>query len=195
MIRLFSTTPTANPARSYSPSAYIPGISAVSPPISAQPASRSRARCPDDVGRDRNVELAAGEIVEEEERLGALRENVVDAHCHEVDAHRVVARELESELQLGADAIGARYEHRVAVFAWNPGERAEAADAGEHLRAQRPFREGLDRLDQRVARVDVHPCVAVGDRLLAGQGRLQIKWRDSPRILVEMPSARLQALD
>jgi len=35
----FSTAPTAKPARSYSPSGYMPGISAVSPPISAQPAS------------------------------------------------------------------------------------------------------------------------------------------------------------
>ena len=36
MIASFSTTPTAKPARSYSPAAYMPGISAVSPPISAQ---------------------------------------------------------------------------------------------------------------------------------------------------------------
>jgi hypothetical protein len=33
----FSATPTANPARSYSSSSYMPGISAVSPPI--RPAS------------------------------------------------------------------------------------------------------------------------------------------------------------
>ena len=39
MIALFSTTPTAKPARSYSPAGYMLGISAVSPPISAQPAS------------------------------------------------------------------------------------------------------------------------------------------------------------
>ena len=38
-MRSFSTTPTQKPARSYSPSGYMPGISAVSPPISAQPAS------------------------------------------------------------------------------------------------------------------------------------------------------------
>ncbi len=37
MISLFSTTPTANPAKSYSPSGYIPGISAVSPPTRAHP--------------------------------------------------------------------------------------------------------------------------------------------------------------
>ncbi|CFN79844.1 Uncharacterised protein [Bordetella pertussis] len=39
MMADLSTAPTAKPARSYSPSGYIPGISAVSPPISAQPAS------------------------------------------------------------------------------------------------------------------------------------------------------------
>jgi hypothetical protein len=33
----FSTAPTAKPAKSYSPAGYMPGISAVSPPISAQP--------------------------------------------------------------------------------------------------------------------------------------------------------------
>jgi len=49
---------------------------------------------------------------------------------------------------------------------------------GEHFRPQRPLREGLDRLDQRVAGTDVHSGVAVSDRLLAGQDwGLQIKWR------------------
>ena len=33
----FSTAPTAKPAKSYSPAGYMPGISAVSPPIKAQP--------------------------------------------------------------------------------------------------------------------------------------------------------------
>ena len=39
MMADFSTAPTAKPARSYSPSGYMPGISAVSPPISAHPDS------------------------------------------------------------------------------------------------------------------------------------------------------------
>src|SRR3546814_7260690 len=38
-----STAPTVKPARSYSPSGYMPGISAVSPPIKAQPAIRQRS--------------------------------------------------------------------------------------------------------------------------------------------------------
>ena len=37
MILLFSTTPTAKPAKSYLPPSYIFGISAVSPPTNEQP--------------------------------------------------------------------------------------------------------------------------------------------------------------
>src|SRR4051812_19202507 len=57
---------------------------------------------------DRNVELAAREVVEEEQWLGALDEDVVHAHRDEIDAHRVVTVHGESDHQLGADAIGAR---------------------------------------------------------------------------------------
>ena len=69
----------------------MPGISAVSPPISAQPASLQPFG---DAGDDRRalvgVELSRREIVEEEQRLGALHDEVVDAHGDEVDADRVV---------------------------------------------------------------------------------------------------------
>ena len=69
-----STTPTANPARSYSPSAYMPGSSAVSPPSSAQP--RLLAAVGDAADHrlgDADVELAGAEVVEEEERPRAAR--------------------------------------------------------------------------------------------------------------------------
>ena len=45
----------------------------------------------DHVGGGVDVELAAGEVVEEEQRLGALHQDVVDAHRHQVDADGVVA--------------------------------------------------------------------------------------------------------
>ena len=45
-------------------------------------------------GNDRRslfgVELAGGEIIEEEQRLGALDDKIVDAHGDEIDADRVV---------------------------------------------------------------------------------------------------------
>ena len=147
----------------------MPGISAVSPPISAQPAcSQPRGDALDHRGRDVDVELAAREVVEEEQRLGALHEDVVDAHRDEVDADRVVAVERERELELGADAVGAGDQHRLAEALADLDQRAEAADAGEHLGAQRALGERLDALDQRVAGVDVDAGVAVGKACEAG---------------------------
>ena len=69
--------------------------------------------------RHRGIQLAAGEIVEEEERLGALHEHVIHAHRDEVDADTVVAVEQEGELQLGANAVGAGDENRLAVLLWD----------------------------------------------------------------------------
>ena len=62
---------------------------------------------------ERGVQLADGDVVEEEEGLGTAHENVVRAHRHEVDADRVVAVHELRDLELGADAVGARDEHRV----------------------------------------------------------------------------------
>ena len=66
-------------------------------------------------GRGVDIELAAGEVIEEEQRLGALHQNVIDAHRHQVLADGVVAVQLEGELELGADAVGAGNQHRLAI--------------------------------------------------------------------------------
>ncbi len=50
---------------------------------------------------------AGGEIIEEEQRLGALHHQVVDAHGDQVDADRRMQPGLDRDAQLGADAIGA----------------------------------------------------------------------------------------
>ena len=112
----FSTTPTANPARSYSPGTNASGM------LGGLAADERAARllaaggdALDDVGGDVDVEPLAHEVVEEEQRLGALHEDVVDAHRDEVDADRVVAVERERELELGAHAVGAGDEHRLPV--------------------------------------------------------------------------------
>ena len=58
------------------------------------------------------VELADGDVVEEEQRLGALAHEVVDAHGHEVDADGVEPAGGLGDQRLGADAVGRRHEHR-----------------------------------------------------------------------------------
>jgi hypothetical protein len=54
------------------------------------------------------VEPAHRHVVEEDQRLGALHHEVVHDHRHAVDADGVVAPELGGQLELGADAVGAR---------------------------------------------------------------------------------------
>ncbi len=114
-------------------------------------------------GRRVDVEPAAGEVIEEEQRLRTLDEDVVHAHRDEVDADGVVARELECELELRADAVGAGDEHRLAKTLADLHESAEAADAGEDFGTHRALRVRLDALDQRIARVDVDACIAIGE--------------------------------
>src|SRR5690606_26596539 len=69
----------------------------------------------DDGGRRVDGQLAAGEVVQEEQRLGALHQDVVDAHGHQVDADGVVAVPVEGQLELGSHAVGARDEDRLPV--------------------------------------------------------------------------------
>ena len=67
----------------------------------------------DDPRADLRIELATGEIVEEEQRLGALHDEIVDRHGDEIDADRVVAAGLDRDLELGADAVGRGHQHRI----------------------------------------------------------------------------------
>ena len=84
-------------------------------------------------------EVGAGDVVEEEERLGAGGQDVVDAVVDEVDADGVEAAHGGGDVQLRADAVGAGDEHGLAVVA-EPEEGREGPDAGEHLRPARGAR-------------------------------------------------------
>ena len=74
----------------------------------------------DDVG----IDAAHGEIVEEEERLGAEGEDVVDAVIDQIGADGGVDAGGGGDLQLGADAIGAGDQHGFAPALADPARRA-----------------------------------------------------------------------
>ena len=58
------------------------------------------------------VEPTDRDVVEEEERLGPLAHEVVDAHGHQVDADGVEPAGGLGHQRLGADPVGGRHEHR-----------------------------------------------------------------------------------
>ena len=110
----------------------MPGISAVSPPISAQPACRQPVGDAGDHALGRcHVELAAGKVVEEEQRLRALHHQIVDAHGDEIDADGRMPAGIDRDLELGADPVGRRDQHGIAVAgAFEVEQGAETAEIG-----------------------------------------------------------------
>ena len=72
----------------------------------------------DDGGGGGDVELSGREVVEEEQRLRALHDEIVDAHGDEVDADGVVDAALDGDHQLGADAVVGGDEDRDRESRW-----------------------------------------------------------------------------
>ena len=107
--------------------------------------------------------FARGEIIEEEERLGALDDQIVGAHRDEVDADAVVAAAVDGELELGADAVIGGDQQGIAIAGrLEVEEAAEAAERGVRARPRGRLGERRDRLDQRVAGGDVDARFGVG---------------------------------
>ena len=157
------------PARSYSPSVYSPGISAVSPPISAQPFCRQPRAIPRHHRRRHvRIQLPHREVIQKEQRRRPLHRDVVHAVVHQVFADRVVPPRQERHLQLRAHAVGGAHQHRLAI----PRQlvhRAEAPDLGQHSGRKRLPRKLLDGGNGAVGLVDIHARVAVANWFLVRQ--------------------------
>ena len=143
----------------------MPGISAVSPPISAQPACRQPSAMPAITERAvATSSLPHGEVVEEEQRLGPLRQQVVDAHGDQIDADRGVLAGIDGDLQLGADpVIGGDQDRVLEASPLQVEQGPEAAEVDIRAGTPRGAGQRLDGLHQGVAGIDVDTGIAVGD--------------------------------
>ena len=115
----------------------------------------------DDVGSLRYIQLAAGKVVKEEQRFGALYQNVVDTHGHQVDADGIMFVPVKGELQLGTDAVSTGNQYRLLVFFGNFHQCAETAEATEDFRTHGAFGKRLDVFDERVACIDIDAGITV----------------------------------
>src|SRR5690606_28857539 len=106
-------------------------------------------------------------IVEEQERLGALNNEIVDAHGDEIDADRVVLARLNGNLELGADAVIGGNENRVVeARSLQVEQSAKAADFAVGAGAAGRAHERLDLFHQRIAGIDVDACIGVAKSLV-----------------------------
>ena len=111
-----------------------------------------------------DIEFAGREVIEKKQRLGALHNHVVDAHGDQIDAHGVVTPRVDGKAQLGADAVGSRHQHGLAVAVQRHFDQgAEAADAAQHFATHGAPDVGLDSFDEFLAGVDIDSGLAIGD--------------------------------
>ena len=106
----------------------------------------------DHVGDALGVEPPDGDVVEEQHRLGAAGEHVVDAHRHEVDARVAQTAGLALQQELRADAVGAGDQHGIAIAARRD-EAGEAAEVAEHARRARRGDRAAHAVDDRRRRL------------------------------------------
>ena len=114
---------------------------------------------------DRAVEFAGSEVIHKEHRRGALHCNVVNAVVYQIGADRVMDVHLEGQLELRADAVHARNQHRIEILRLvHRKQPAEAANFAEHALGERLMRQILDALLGPVSLIYVDARVCVSDR-------------------------------
>ena len=127
----------------------------------------------DDLRHVLGAQLADGNVVKEEQGLGADGHHVVHAHGHEVLAHRVVTVQQLGDGKLGAHAVGARYHHGVFHVLERCGREApaKAAEATDDLGTVRLLHGGLDGINRAGALSGIDAGVLVGHVLVVAHER------------------------
>src|SRR3569623_1111577 len=117
----------------------------------------------DDRRAGRHIEPSGGEVVEEEQRLGTLDDDVVDAHRHEVDADGRVIAGVDGDLEFGADAVVGGYQDWIDETGRLEVEQPpETPDFGIGARSARRPNRRLDGLYQGISGIDVDARMLVG---------------------------------
>ena len=125
----------------------------------------------DDLGDLLRDVAAAGDVVQEHQRLCTGADDVVDAHGHAVDADGVVLVHDHGDLQLGAHAVGAGDQHRVLVAgAVQLKQAAKAAQPADAVLVHGAGHILLHQFDRTVTGGDVHACCGVAFRIALFHG-------------------------
>ena len=120
----------------------------------------------DHVFRFPHVQGPAGVVVEKQQGARAVRQDIVRAHGHEVDADGFVLLEFLGQEQFGADSVRPADQHGLRIILRQLVESAESAEIAQDLFVEGLLRKRCEAFHQAVAGVDVDPGLPVG-----GSGR------------------------
>lgn len=117
----------------------------------------------DDAFRDISVELSAGIVIEEEERLCPLHDQIIRAHGNKIDADAVMLARFDGKLELRADPVIGGHKQRIGKASSLQIEKpAEPAQIRVCAGPPRGLGQGRNRADQGVARRDGDASLGVG---------------------------------
>ena len=120
----------------------------------------------DDVGDLFRHVAAAGDVIQEHQRLCTGADDIVDAHGHAVDTDGIVLIHDHGNLQLGAHTVGAGDQHRVLVTgAVQLKQAAKAAQTADAVLVHGTGDILLHQLHRAVTGGNVHACCGVAFRI------------------------------
>ena len=109
---------------------------------------------------------AAGDVIQEDQRLCTSADDIVDAHGHAVDADGVVLVQDHGDLQLGAHAVGAGDQHRVLVArAVQLKQAAKTAQTTDAVLVHGAGNVLFHQLHRAVTSGDIHTCCCIAFRI------------------------------
>ena len=121
---------------------------------------------------DVHIQAFADIIIQKEQGLGALYQQVVGAHGHQIYAYTVMPAGRGRQFQFRAYAVGPGHQYRFTVS--QRGEIKKAAETAYATHDTGPVRAldpGLDPLDQLVAAINTDTGVGITDCFLCRHGR------------------------
>mmetsp|Transcript_41802 Transcript_41802/g.87748 ORF Transcript_41802/g.87748 Transcript_41802/m.87748 type:complete len:384 (-) Transcript_41802:1437-2588(-) len=113
-----------------------------------------------------NIQLSGGKVIQEEQRLSASDNEVVDAHGDKIDSHRLMLFGHVCHAEFGPNAIcGADDDgiFRIVPRRGQVEETAESAKVGVASRPTSGFASRFDELHKRVPCIDTYSRVGVAD--------------------------------
>jgi len=126
---------------------------------------------------DTDIQFSDRVIIEKEEWFRALHDDIIDAHRDKVDADRIEAAEFDCEFEFSADTIRAGNENGSPVFFKVQFEQsAEPADVAQNALPLGSFYQRFNAFDQRIAGVDVHTGILIGQRFIRTHVKMPVRY-------------------
>src|SRR5215470_8996855 len=117
---------------------------------------------------DLRCELAAGEIVEEEQWLGTLDHKIIYRHGDEIDADGVMPSGFNSDLDLGTDAVRGGHQPWIAeTRALQVEQSTKSANCLVGAGAGSGAHQWLDEVHHAIACVDINARLRIGKAIVA----------------------------